>query len=81
VAQIAAMDLYEWRLAARNLLPDGSVFLQKDPSVAGAFDLWIGWRDPSLAAADEASTVGAIECNNDFDVPSGVRCMYFRVKL
>jgi type IV pilus assembly protein PilV len=81
VAQIAAMDLYEWRLAARNLLPDGSVFLQKDAAVAGAFDVWIAWRDPGLAATDEASTVGAIECNNDLDAPAGVRCMYFRVKL
>jgi type IV pilus assembly protein PilV len=82
VAQIADMDLYEWRIAARNLLPEGSVFLRKDPAVTGAFDVWIAWRDPVLAT-NEASSVGAKECPNDLavDIATGIRCMYFRVKL
>jgi type IV pilus assembly protein PilV len=82
VADIAAMDLYEWRLAARNQLPEGSVYLVKDAAVAGAFDLWIAWRDPSLAT-NEASTIGAKECHVGLTIDSttSVRCMYFRVKL
>lgn len=82
VADIANMDLYEWVLTTRNLLPEGSVFLQKDALMPGSFDLWIAWRDPVLATS-EASTVGAKECPNGLavvDEPS-VRCMYFRVKL
>jgi type IV pilus assembly protein PilV len=81
IAEIAAMDLYEWRTAVRNQLPEGSVFLQKDPAVAGVFDLWVAWRDPALAAGEDKTV--AKECPNDLgvDADSSVRCMYFRVKL
>ncbi|MBC5785004.1 type IV pilus modification protein PilV [Ramlibacter sp. USB13] len=81
VAEIAAMDLYEWQQAARKLLPEGSVFLQRDAAVLGAFDLWLAWRDPTLATGESKEV--AKECPNDLGVDSedGVRCMYFRVKL
>jgi type IV pilus assembly protein PilV len=86
--QMAELDVFEWRRTVRNLLPEGAVFLVPvvDPAsgiaAAGAFDLWIAWRDPVLATS-EASTVGAIECHNNLnaDMANGVRCLYFRVKL
>ena len=82
VHDIAQMDLYEWRLATRNQLPEGSVFLRKDAVATGTFDLWIAWRDPVLANG-ESGSVGAMECPDDLgvDAEPSVRCMYFRVKL
>lgn len=80
--EIAAMDLYEWRMAARSLLPGGAVFLKKDPVVTGAFDLWLAWKDPAMAA-DEIKKLSEKECPNNLEVSTtaDVRCTYFRVNL
>lgn len=82
-AQMAAADLQQWRATVRSRLPEGAVSLRSDAGTVGAFDLWIAWRDPSLANSDEAPRVGAQECSSDLDVDAdaSVRCLYFRVQL
>jgi type IV pilus assembly protein PilV len=82
-AQMAAADLQQWRATVRSRLPEGAVSLRADAGTVGAFDLWIAWRDPALADADEAPRVGAGECSSDLDVVAdvSVRCLYFRVQL
>jgi type IV pilus assembly protein PilV len=81
--QMAAADLQQWRTTVRSRLPEGSVSVLPDAAVPGAFDVWIAWRDPTLAAADETPTVGALECSGDLNVAADpqVRCLYFRVKI
>lgn len=85
-AQIAAADIYRWRLTVRDNLPGGAVFLQPDASVApaGAADLWIVWRDAAVRSSDEqVRTGGARECPIDLEVSTdtSIRCLYFRVTL
>lgn len=83
--EMAAADLYQWRRTVRARLPDGSVSVKADSAVANAFDIWISWRDPSLAAADEAPTTGASECNAELSLDAtadaSVRCLFFRVQI
>jgi type IV pilus assembly protein PilV len=80
-AQIAALDLAQWRILVRDQLPEGSVFLVRQ-AAAVAMDLWVVWRDPAVADADEAPALTA-ECpallsrNNDLSI----RCSYFRINL
>lgn len=84
-AEIAAMDLALWRNNANLTLPGGSLFAQMDPalppppaSLVAAMDLWIIWRDPTMADANEAgencpaAVLGA---------GAGLSCLYFRVTL
>ncbi len=83
-AQIATLDLAQWRISVRNQLPEGSVFLvRRDAEVA--MDLWVVWRDPAVANADESPTL-ATECPNGLDKgddsqPASIRCSYFRINL
>jgi type IV pilus assembly protein PilV len=83
--EMAAADLYQWRQTVRARLPEGSVSVKADAAVANAFDIWISWRDPSLAAADEAPTTGASECNAELSLDAttdaSVRCLFFRVQI
>lgn len=81
--QMVAADVQQWRATVRSRLPDGSVSVKSDAGTTGAFDIWIAWRDPSLADADEAPTTGASECSVELDVGAepSVRCLYFRVQL
>lgn len=81
--EMAAADLQQWRTTVRSRLPEGSVSIVPDAAVPGGFDVWIAWRDPSLAATDESPKVGALECNGDLDVATDpqVRCLFFRVKI
>ncbi len=82
VAEIAAADLYQWRLNVRDSLPSGSVFLKPDPAITTAMDLWVVWREASTAADEIVKTGGDRECPNDLAVPDdAVRCVYFRVRL
>ncbi len=80
-AQIAALDLAQWRLWVRSQLPQGSAFLQRDVG-AGAMDVWVAWREPALA--DSTSRVN--ECPSGLTKGSeqdqaSIRCLYFRIKL
>jgi type IV pilus assembly protein PilV len=82
-AQMAAADLQQWRATVRARLPEGSASIKADSGTSSAFDIWIAWRDPALADADESPTTGASECSSDLDALSepSVRCLYFRVQL
>lgn len=81
-AQLAAVDVYQWRQAVRNNLPEGSVFLDPDSVVANAADLWIAWREVKLSD-DEYSELSTKDCPNDLAVSSdkSIRCIYFRVQI
>jgi type IV pilus assembly protein PilV len=83
-AQIAAADLWRWRQAVRESLPNGSVFLAADATTPNVIDLWLAWRDPAVEATDEVVRAGgALECPNDLAVTDDptVRCIFFRVTL
>ena len=79
-AQLATLDLAQWRILVRSQLPEGSVFLKKDGNIA--MDTWVVWRDPGVGNADEAPA-GAQECpaglNRNGDL--SIRCSYFRINL
>ena len=80
-AQIAALDLAQWRILVRDQLPEGSVFLVRQAAEV-AMDLWVVWRDPAVADSDEAPAL-ATECpallNRNSDL--SIRCSYFRINL
>lgn len=83
-AQIATLDLAQWRISVRNQLPEGSVFLVRRNAEV-AMDLWVVWRDPAVANADESPALVA-ECPNglnkgDDSQPASIRCSYFRINL
>ncbi len=80
-AQIAALDLAQWRILVRNQLPEGSVFLARQGTQV-AMDLWIAWRDPSVANSDEApAAVGECPAGLNLGADTSVRCSYFRINL
>lgn len=80
-AQIAAYDLQTWQVLVRDQLPEGSVFVVYQ-NVQSAADVWIAWRDPAVASADDAPTA-ASECPGGLTVAAdpSVRCSYFRINL
>ena len=76
--ELAALDLAHWRVLARAALPQGSVFVQRQAAVDAA-DVWLAWRDPLLATADETTTP-AKECPAGLALgDTSIRCSYFRV--
>jgi hypothetical protein len=96
-AQIAAYDLATWRLLVWDQLPEGAAIVNivdalgnagcaaGPPTCVGA-NVWIAWRDPAVANADENSTDArnaVKECSNDFNlgVDKSVRCSFFRINL
>lgn len=83
--QMAAYDLANWRVAVRNQLPSGSVYLVRSPSTTvKAADLWVAWRDPAVANPDENYADARNydkECPSDFSTDKSVRCVYFRINL
>lgn len=100
-AQIAAYDLANWRLLVRDQLPEGAAIVdvvnttfQASPPAAApntvvtsaGINVWIAWRDPAVANADENSTDArnaALECSSDFDLGTdkSIRCSFFRINL
>lgn len=80
-AQMAAYDLQTWQVLVRNQLPEGSVFITTQ-NVQIAADVWVVWRDPAVASADDAPTA-ASECPAGLTVSAdpSVRCSYFRINL
>jgi type IV pilus assembly protein PilV len=77
---IAALDLAQWRVQARNVLPQGAVFLLTQADAVAA-DVWLAWRDPLLAGPDEAAALST-ECPAGLAATeAGIRCSYFRVNL
>ena len=76
--ELAALDLAQWRVLARAALPQGSVFVQKQAAFSAA-DVWLAWRDPLVAKADE-TTAPARECPAGLALgDTSIRCSYFRV--
>jgi type IV pilus assembly protein PilV len=83
-AQMAAADLYGWRLAARDLLPGGAVYLLPDPNTGDALDVWVAWNEPAVLSKDEVSrTSGSMECPSGLSAAATptVRCLFLRVQL
>lgn len=80
-AQIAALDIAQWRIYVRDQLPEGSVFILRQAGEVAA-DVWVAWRDPAVANADEAPAV-ATECPAAMSTESdlSIRCSYFRINL
>lgn len=80
-AQIAELDLAQWRMVVREQLPDGSVFILGQAGQVAA-DVWVAWRDPAVAATDEAPAL-ALECPDAMTLGGdlSVRCSYFRINL
>lgn len=82
VAEIAALDLAQWRILVRNQLPEGSVFLQSQSVPIPAVNLWVVWRDPAVAATDEApALVGECPDGLNRNSDASIRCSYFRINL
>ncbi|MDF3823074.1 hypothetical protein P3G55_24490 [Leptospira sp. 96542] len=86
-AQIAALDLAQWRQAVRRQLPAGAVYTQRN-AMRSVMDLWVAWRESARVASDasQASDAGpapAGECPAGLgvDQDAGVRCVHLRVAL
>lgn len=82
-AQIAALDLAQWRILVRDQLPEGSVFMIRQSGQV-AMDLWVVWRDPSVASDDAPTT--SSECPTGLNAgddpePESIRCSFFRINL
>lgn len=83
-AQIAALDLAQWRILVRDQLPAGSVVLMRQAGQV-AMDLWVVWRDPAVANTDESPALTS-ECptslnRGDDPEPASIRCSFFRINL
>jgi len=80
-AQIAELDVAQWRMMVREQLPEGSIFMRRQGGEV-AMDLWVVWRDPAVADADESPAL-LTECpaslNREGDL--SIRCSYFRINL
>lgn len=81
-AEIAALDMAQWRMLVRDQLPEGSVFMASQGTPPFAMDLWVVWRDPAVANDDEAPTT-SLECPVGLTLNSdtSIRCSYFRINL
>lgn len=80
-AQIAALDVAQWRIFVRDQLPEGSVYILRQAGQVAA-DVWVAWRDPAVANTDEAPALNA-ECPDAMSTESdlSIRCSYFRINL
>jgi len=83
-AEIAALDLAQWRILVRDQLPAGSVFLMRQAGQV-AMDLWVVWRDPAVASTEDAPAL-TTECPDDLHrgddpEPASIRCSFFRINL
>lgn len=80
-SQMAAVDLAQWRRLVRSQLPEGAVFMLRRPMEV-AMDVWVAWRDPVVASADE-SLARSAECPEGLGRGDdlSIRCSYFRVQL
>ncbi len=79
--QIAALDVAQWRVLVRTQLPEGSVFISRQAGAVAA-DVWVAWRDPAVAANDEAPA-SASECPDGLNLEAdlSIRCSYFRINI
>lgn len=80
-AQIAALDIAQWRILVRDQLPEGSTYMATD-AAAVAMDMWVVWRDPAVADANDSPAL-TTECPDGLSRNSdaSIRCSYFRINL
>jgi type IV pilus assembly protein PilV len=86
-AQMAAVDLAQWRQAVRRQLPEGAVYTQRD-AVRAVMDLWVAWRESARVASDASDAVDLApvppgECAEGLgvDQEGGIRCVHLRIGL
>ncbi len=89
-ADMATLDLAQWRWLSRQLLPQGAVFVQTQTlaSMQGAADIWLVWQEPAPASLKASGSVAespraAGECPDGLGVSTdlSVRCSHLRVHL
>lgn len=80
-AALADYDLRTWLSTVRDQLPNGSAFIASQAAQSAA-DVWVVWRDPETANADDAPTNGS-ECPAGLTAgaDASIRCSYFRINL
>ncbi len=80
-AEIAALDLAQWRILVRDQLPEGSAYISRQVAEVAA-EVWVVWRDPAVASTDEAPAA-ASECPGALTLAGdlSVRCSFFRISL
>ncbi|MBC7919402.1 MAG: type IV pilus modification protein PilV [Rhodoferax sp.] len=81
--QVAAYDLQTWQVLVRDHLPEGSAFITTPVGPQNdSADVWLVWRDPAVANADDAPTAVS-ECPVGLSVAAdpSVRCSYFRINV
>jgi type IV pilus assembly protein PilV len=78
---LADYDLRTWLATVRDQLPNGSAYIASQVA-QNAADVWVVWRDPETANADDAPTTGN-ECPAGLTVSAdaSIRCSYFRINL
>ena len=72
------------RLAVRDVLPGGAVYVLPDPNASGAVDLWVAWSESGAPSQDEVvRTQGSKECPSGLSAAATpeVRCLFLRVQL
>lgn len=78
-AELAAIDLAEWRNSLRLGLPGGDAYILRDVATPLTVDVWVMWTDPTLAngiAANSACPAAAIAGLTDLP-----KCLYFRAAI
>jgi type IV pilus assembly protein PilV len=89
-AEVANMDLAEWRNTLFNSLPNGTGYLSVTDATNRLVDVWIIWRDPSALSgtgydnpAEGSDSHGRQRsaCPPGFAEVGRPRCLYFRVGL
>lgn len=90
VAELAAIDVAQWRQALFYGLPNGAGYVAYDAAAkaaggAGAVDVWIAWLDPTALSEggyQDIDDMNLKTCPPDFrGLSPQPRCMYFRVSL
>lgn len=89
-AELAAIDVAQWRQSLFHGLPNGVGYIAYDAAAragggSGAVDVWVAWLDAkalSVAEFQDIDNLNAKNCPPGFrDLNPQPRCMYFRVGL
>ena len=78
-AEVAGIDLAEWRNSLRQSIPGGDAFVQRDTANPAGVDIWIMWTDVGLATG--LSTNAACPTAAVANGSSAPRCLYFRAVI
>lgn len=80
-AELASIDLAEWRNNLRTSLPGGDAYVLRDVDNPLVVDIWVMWMDPGVDAT--LVTSGRASCPVAA-VPAGTtvpHCLYFRAAI